>query len=156
MVAPAQLSQRLWRVPASITLAQCILESGWGQSQLARRCNNYFGVKAIQGQDYVELPTVEVVEGRNVAELARFARYPSAIESFSAHGKLLATLPRYADAMRHTGDYAAFAAAIKVAGYSTNPAYALQLVDLVEYYELNKYDITPPDSPDAPAAKEAA
>ena len=154
MVCPAQMSQSKWGVPASVTLAQCILESSWGQSQLTRRCNNYFGVKAMEGDDYAEFATDEVIQGRTVVEQAKFRRYPSAIESFSAHARLLATLERYAPAMRHSTDPTAFASALRMCGYSTNPRYALQLLELMHEFNLEHYDILPP--PDQPAAQETA
>lgn len=154
MVAPAQLSQRQYRIPASVTLAQAILESSWGTSQLARRCNNYFGIKALPGQEYGEFPTHEVVQGRTVAEMAAFARYPSAIESFAAHARLLAEDPRYAPAMRHVDDPLAFAVAIRVCGYSTNGTYSLLLSQLIDDYKLEQYDL--PDPPQGAAGMAAA
>lgn len=155
MVAPAQTSARVWGVPASVTLAQCILESAWGTSQLARQANNYFGIKAVQGQAYVELPTHEVVKGRTVAELAEFAKYGTVLDCFAAHAHLLAALPRYAPAMAHKGDPFAFAQLLQTCGYSTNPNYASGLRGLITEYELTQYDVLP--SPETPAAmKEAA
>lgn len=154
MVCPAQMSASKWGVPASVTLAQCILESGWGQSRLARRANNYFGVKAIPGEDYCEFPTTEVLQGRTVREMAEFARYPSAIESFNAHARLLATRSQYARAMRHAGDPVAFASALKACGYSTDPTYGFLLIELMDEFNLQRYDIPPPADP--AAAKEVA
>ncbi len=152
MVTPALLSQREHGVPASVTLAQCILESNWGTSQLARRCNNFFGVKAIQGEQYEEFTTREVVSGRSVVELARFAKYPSAIESFEAHARLLATCSRYAPAMRLRDNSAQFAVALKLCGYSTEPTYPQRLGELVVQFHLTQYDTLLP----TPPAQEAA
>lgn len=155
MVAPAQIAQRKWDVPASVTLAQAILESAWGQSQLARRCNNYFGIKALPGEAYEEFTTREVVTGRSVSELARFAKYPSAIESFDAHGRLLATLPRYSAAMAHKDDPAAFTIHLADCGYSTEPLYGTRLYELILQLDLEQYD-TPPQPDEPAAAQEAA
>ena len=154
VVTPAQLTQRRYGIPASVTLAQCILESSWGDSQLARRANNYFGVKAIQGDSYMEFSTREVVSGRSVQELAKFARYPSAIESFEAHARLLSKIGRYKPAIAKLPDLESFCQQLQVCGYSTNPDYGHQLIDLVDYYELRQYDFQP--QPDQPAAQEAA
>lgn len=154
MVAPAQMSQAKWGVPASVTLAQCILESGWGQSQLAQRYSNFFGIKAGTDSAYVEFPTSEVVAGRTVRELARFAKYSSAIESFDAHARLLSTADRYASAMRHVDDPPAFCAALRICGYSTEPDYAFRLISLMNEYDLEQYDI--PRPPDEPAAQQEA
>ena len=154
MVTAAQLTQRKYGVPASVTLAQCILESAWGTSQLSRRANNYFGVKSIQGQDYAEFTTREVVSGRSVVELARFARYPSAIESFEAHAKLIAKIERYRPAMAVLPDVEKFCYQIQGCGYSTDPDYGMRLMDLIDYHELQQYDLNP--EPDRPAEQVAA
>lgn len=155
MVAPAQMTQRKYGVPSSVTLAQCILESAWGTSQLARRCKNYFGIKALPGEAYVQFTTREVVTGRSVAELARFAKYPSAIESFEAHGKLLSSSRRYELAMEFAHSAAAFCAGLQVGGYSTEPEYAHELMALIDQHGLEQYDIKPePD--DTAAVREAA
>ena len=155
MVAPAQLSQAKWGVPASVTLAQCILESAWGTSQLARRANNYFGVKASPGDGYCEFTTREVVQGRSVQELARFAKYPSAIESFDAHARLLASTERYRPCMQFAGNCAQFAISLKLCGYSTEPAYPQRLGELGLQLNLTQYDNPSPDGP-ATIQEEAA
>src|SRR5260370_36318992 len=120
MVTAAQLTQRRYRIPASVTLAQCILESAWGTSQLSRRANNYFGVKALQGGDYMEFSTREVVSGRSVMEMANFARYPSAIESFDAHGRLHAHISRYRPCFDALPSLEKFCEELRLCGYSTN------------------------------------
>jgi flagellum-specific peptidoglycan hydrolase FlgJ len=145
MVSAARITMHEYGVPASVTLAQCILESSWGQSQLARRANNYFGVKALQGKDYMEFTTREVVQGRSVLEQAAFARYPSPFESFEAHGKLLATLPRYSPAMLVRADPVRFCEQLFLCGYSTDSHYPERLTELIDMYQLRQYDITPPD-----------
>jgi flagellum-specific peptidoglycan hydrolase FlgJ len=145
VVPPAQAAQRKWGVPASVTIAQAILESsnqlGWGQSQLAREANNY-----------IELPTHEYIHG--VCELveADFARYQDAGESFDAHARLLATASRYAPAMAVRSDPASFAGKLQSCGYSTSPTYASMLTKLISIYDLTQYDIQPEDGP----AKEVA
>ena len=156
MVLPAQTTARAWRVPASVTLAQCICESAWGTSQLSRQANNYFGIKAVAGATaYVELPTHEVVAGKTVSEMAKFARFGTVVDCFAAHAHLLDTLPRYAPAMAHAGDPFAFARQLQLCGYSTNPDYAAELGQLIRHYNLQQYDVDP--SPETPAAmKEAA
>lgn len=159
MVVPAQLAQRKWKTLASVTLAQCILESAWGQSQLARRANNYFGVKALPNAAYMEFSTREVVTGRSVMELAKFAKYPSAIESFDAHAKLLATLSRYQPCMRAAalGNAHSVCVQLQLDGYSTNPDYAAQLTALIQQHNLTQYDLTPlPEAPAAQPNQEAA
>jgi flagellum-specific peptidoglycan hydrolase FlgJ len=149
MAVPAALeSQRATGVPASITLAQAILESGWGQTSLAKKAFNYFGIKAarhVAPGSYVEMPTHEVFNGHSVEEMADFARYASVEESFKAHALLLAQAPRYAPAMAVRTDAVKFAAAIQKCGYSTNPYYAQVLMRLVSEFDLTQYDQHPSD-----------
>ena len=159
VVPPAQAAQRKWGVPASVTIAQAILESsnqlGWGQSQLAREANNYFGIKAVHATDpntYIELPTHEYIHGVCEMVEADFARYQDAGESFDAHARLLATASRYAPAMAVRSDPASFAGKLQSCGYSTSPTYASMLTKLISIYDLTQYDIQPEDGP----AKEVA
>jgi flagellum-specific peptidoglycan hydrolase FlgJ len=140
MVPAAELSMQQWRIPASVTLAQCILESSWGQSDLAKDCKNFFGVKAQQGQAYEAFPTAEYEHGQRVIEAADFAKYPSAEESFYAHAQLLATLPRYKPAMKDVGNYVDFCMELQVCGYSTSPTYAASLLELIRELNLTQYD----------------
>jgi flagellum-specific peptidoglycan hydrolase FlgJ len=151
VVPAAMATARLCGVPASITLAQAILESGWGASSLARQANNFFGIKAASTTDpnsYAEFPTTEFVNGRSVRELAAFARYPSPAASFQAHAALLESAPRYAQAMAHREEPEDFAVALQACGYSTNPKYAQLLMQLVEDFDLAQYD-----TPAAPATQ---
>ena len=133
-------------VPASITLAQAIVESGWGNTALARKANNYFGIKALAHacpDDYIAFSTSEFVDGRQTTIMARFARYQSPQESFAAHAHLLSAAPRYAPAMAVRTDPAKFAAELQACGYSTNPDYATGLMKLVDQYNLTQYDLPP-------------
>jgi flagellum-specific peptidoglycan hydrolase FlgJ len=161
MVIPAaQAAQRKWGIPASVTIAQSILESsnqlGWGQSQLAREANNYFGIKAehlAKPGTYVEFPTKEYVHGKIQVEEADFARYEDVNGSFEAHAKLLAVAQRYRPAMAVAKDPEAFARQLQLCDYSTNPTYASGLTHLISLYDLTQYDV-PPD-PTATQAKVA-
>jgi flagellum-specific peptidoglycan hydrolase FlgJ len=136
----AKLTQEQYKVPASITIAQAILESGWGRTGLALEANNYFGIKAAPGQDYAEFRTAEFVHGQRQIVMADFARYPSVSASFAAHAKLIATSQRYAPAMVASGDASAFATALQACGYSTSPTYASSLMQLVKQFNLTAYD----------------
>jgi len=144
MAVPAALeTQRLLGVPASITIAQAILESGWGQTGLAKKANNFFGIKAtdhVAPDSYIELPTREVIYGHNVEELAKFARYATPTDSFKAHAVLLAQSSRYQPAMAVRLDAAQFAAELRKCGYSTNPVYEQSLMKLVNEFDLTQYD----------------
>lgn len=150
VVPAAQSSQRVYGVPASITIAQAILESGWGQSALARQCNNFFGIKAAahaEPESYQEFPTTEFVDGRRTQVMAAFAKYPSPAMCFAAHARLLALAPRYKPAMLVRNDVMAFAQHLQICGYSTNPNYASSLMALVKEYDLTQYDVQQPEPP---------
>jgi flagellum-specific peptidoglycan hydrolase FlgJ len=143
MVGSAQAGQAKYGVPASVTLAQCILESGWGTTALSRTACNYFGVKAHHHNDpstYVEYPTAEYESGRRVMIHALFEKYPDARASFEDHARLLAVSPRYAPAMTHRSDPKLFAEQLQACGYSTSPTYGKMLGEIIDAYELTRYD----------------
>jgi len=159
-VPAAMASMRLTGVPASITLAQGALESAWGLSDLAQEANNYFGIKATQGEDYAEFPTTECVHDVKEHVLAKFAKYVSVADAYAAHAHLLSAIPRYAPAMAVRHDPAQFALELQNCGYSTsedehgNKIYASQLMQLVKEFNLTQYDIEP--EPPAQAQSKAA
>lgn len=138
-------------VPASVTIAQAILESGWGRTRLATEFNNFFGIKANQEQladsDYCEFKTHEEVNGTLEEITARFAQYATPLESFTAHALLLCR-PHYAAAMARKDDVDAFCWALgpKTAahpegcGYSTLVQYHDRLMALIRQFELTKHD----------------
>lgn len=143
-VEPAKASQRRYGVPASVTIAQAILESGWGRSELATKANNYFGIKcSAQASPHqigcVNKDTWEHLNGNDVTVTASFRRYVSMTDSFLDHGLFLQK-PRYAHAMAAT-DPDEFARRIHAAGYATDPGYANKLISLMDQYGLRKHDI---------------
>ena len=153
-VEPARETQRMYGVPASVTIAQAILESGWGGSELATRANNYFGIKcaAVASPHQIgciDKATWEHLNGNDVTVTASFRRYASMRDSFLDHGLFL-TKPRYAAAFKAaTPDE--FAHEIWRAGYATDPQYPAQLVRLMDQYELRQYD--DPKQQEAPMPK---
>jgi Mannosyl-glycoprotein endo-beta-N-acetylglucosaminidase/Putative peptidoglycan binding domain len=137
-VGPAQASHKATGVPASVTLAQAIIESGWGDSHMGDAWN-FFGIKA-QGDDpFVVVRTREVVGGKDVFINAKFRRYASMEECFRAHGEFLRDNPRYAPAFR-TKDAESFARAIHAAGYATDPHYSDALIGIMRENNLTQYD----------------
>jgi flagellum-specific peptidoglycan hydrolase FlgJ len=153
VVPLAQASAVKWGVPASITLAQWMLESAWGQSELTLQANNCFGIKSSSlalPATCVEFPTAEFAGGRRVIVQAHFARYASLAAGFDAHAKLLATSPRYRTAMASSHNVEVFAQRLQACGYSTNPNYAQELLQLVQFHDLTQYDGHP--SPSVAAA----
>jgi flagellum-specific peptidoglycan hydrolase FlgJ len=160
IVVPAQSAQKKWNVPASISIAQAILESsnksGWGQSSLALEANNYFGIKALhvdQPNTYVAHLTHEYLNNHLDLVEAKFQRYASIADSFEAHARLLATARRYRPAMADCQNPGAFALQLEACGYSTSPEYAEMLQRLIRIYDLTQYDV-PHDTP--AKAQEAA
>jgi flagellum-specific peptidoglycan hydrolase FlgJ len=130
-------------VPASVTIAQAILESYWGSSRLAREANNYFGIKAQTRQGSagtVWFDVWEVIGGRNVVRSEPFRAYNDIAESFVDHGRFFTENTRYAAAMAARADAQQFAREINRAGYATDPAYASKLIALMDRYNLYRYD----------------
>ena len=138
VIGAAQAAEKKWKVPASVSLAQWIVESGWGKHEPAGS-NNPFGIKASVGRPYVEAVTHEFVHGRYITVRARFAKFGSVIDAFDAHAKLLATHPAYAHAMA-AGSPDEFAERL-TGVYATQPHYGDNLVLTMRKYELEKYDV---------------
>ncbi|MFM7053718.1 MAG: glucosaminidase domain-containing protein [Bacteroidota bacterium] len=122
-------------VPASITLAQGILESDAGNSNLAREANNHFGIKCHKewtGETYI-------MDDDTKDEC--FRKYRSVLDSYDDHGMFLRTRPRYATLFElDITDYQGWAHGLKKAGYATNPKYAELLIKLIEEHGLHQYD----------------
>jgi flagellum-specific peptidoglycan hydrolase FlgJ len=139
-VAPAAVaSQRKYGVPASVTIAQAIDESGWGQSNLAVNDHNLFGIKGTGPAGSYQEPTQEYENGRLVTTTSSFRVYRSAGQSVDDHGRLLATSAYYRQAMAVRGDPNAFATAL-TGVYATDPGYGAKLVGLMQQYDLYRYD----------------
>jgi len=140
----ARESQALTGVPASVTVAQAILESNWGLSGLAQSANNYFGIKAMGslGNDgVVYLPTSEYDDSGQLYEtVSAFRAYKSLADSMADHASLLETSARYSGAMKVANDPKQFAEMIADEGYSTDPSYADKLVALMDHYNLYQLD----------------
>jgi Mannosyl-glycoprotein endo-beta-N-acetylglucosaminidase len=140
----ARQTASLTGVPASVTVAQAILESDWGRSTLAQNANNYFGMKVMGtlGNDgLVWMPTSEYdASGQLYQTTSAFRAYKSLADSMADHDRLLANASRYAGAMQVKNDPKQFASMIAQEGYSTDPAYADKLVALMDKYNLYQLD----------------
>ena len=122
-------------VPASITLAQGILESADGNSPLAKYANNHFGIKCHAGW------TGETFIMDDDAKNECFRKYNSVYDSYKDHSDFLATRSRYDELFDlKLTDYKGWAKGLKKAGYATNPKYANILIHLIETHELYQYD----------------
>lgn len=124
-----------YKVPASITLAQGILESGNGQSKLARHGKNHFGIKC--HNDW-KGKTMKLDDD---APKECFRVYKKVEDSYRDHSEFLSKSKRYASLFKlNITDYQAWAKGLKSAGYATLPTYANVLINLIETYDLQQYD----------------
>jgi flagellum-specific peptidoglycan hydrolase FlgJ len=143
-VAPgAVAAQRSYGVPASVTIAQAIDESGWGQSSLAAKDHNLFGIKGTGPAGSDPLRTQEYDNGQSVTRIASFRIYHNFGESIDDHGKLLATSEYYRRSMAYRQDPNAFAATL-TGVYATDPDYGAKLISLMRQYDLYRYDVAAP------------
>jgi len=129
------------KVPACITLAQGMLESGNGNSPLSRNANNHFGIKCHNewgGDTYI-------MDDDSAGEC--FRKYSDVLESFTDHSMFLKSRSRYSPLFElPLTDYKAWCYGLKKAGYATDPRYAERLIEIIEKYklqELNSIEPTP-------------
>lgn len=141
-------------IPASIKLAQALLESNAGRSELARKANNHFGIKCggdWNGKTYHKEDD-DYRNGRLVKSCFRV--FKSVEESFVAHSEFLRNPSKYSRYnflfSYESTDYKSWAHGLKKAGYATAPTYAQRLIKLIEDYELYKYDQAIDHVPDMP------
>jgi flagellum-specific peptidoglycan hydrolase FlgJ len=156
-VAPGAIAmQSRYGIPAAVTIAQAIDESGWGQSALAIRDHNLFGIKGTGPAGTDMLPTQEYQNGQYVSVTAPFRVYHNVAESIADHGNLLATNSVYQHAMadRHIPD--AFATDL-TGVYATDPNYGTSLIAIMRLYNLYQFS-APASAPaqHAPAPQAAA
>lgn len=122
-------------VPASVTLAQGILESGAGKGKLALSANNHFGIKCHKEW------TGDSVKHDDDAAQECFRKYEHPQESYKDHSLFLTSRPRYSSLFKlDKGDYQAWAKGLKAAGYATDVKYPDKLIGLIERFELYKFD----------------
>lgn len=126
----------LHKVPACITLAQGMLESGNGNSDLCRKANNHFGIKCHKewgGETYI-------MDDDEKNEC--FRKYSSALESYSDHSLFLYSRSRYASLFElPITDYKGWCYGLKAAGYATDPKYPERLIAIIEKYKLHEYNV---------------
>jgi flagellum-specific peptidoglycan hydrolase FlgJ len=138
VAAGAIAAQHRYGVPAAVTIAQAIDESGWGQSQLAAQDHNLFGIKGTGPAGSVPMPTQEYVNGQPVSTSASFRVYHNAAQSIDDHGRLLARSGYYQQAMAERQHPDRFAAAL-TGVYATDPNYGANLISLMRRYDLYRY-----------------
>ena len=134
--APAAVkNMRFYRIPASITLAQGVLESGYGEGTLAKKANNHFGIKCHKGW-----------KGKSIThdddeKDECFRSYKNPLKSYRDHSLFLVDRDRYKDLFElKRKDYKGWARGLKAAGYATDPKYAEKLISLIERFNLTRFD----------------
>ena len=142
LIGPAaQACHKSTGVPASITVSQAALESGWGESGLTKTAKNLFGIKAdsLWRGDTVTLDTKEFIRGQWVVVPAKWRKYPTWQASVDDHAAFLKRNPRYKDCFLCVSTQT-FARALLKAGYATDPDYADKLIRLIGTYNLGSLD----------------
>ena len=149
-VAPGAIAaQRTYGVPAAVTIAQAIEESGWGQSTLAAQDHNLFGIKGAGPAGSGSYPTQEFQNGQWVTTTAQFRAYDDIAQSIEDHGKLLATSGYYTAAMAVRQAPDSFAQAL-TGVYATDPSYGTNLISLMQRFGLYRFGAS--SQPAAPAS----
>lgn len=142
-IKDAQALQEKTGIPASITLAQIMLESSGnnkgGLSGLAANAKNLFGVKGVGNAGGILQTTTEVINGIPKTMMATFKKYKSYYDSMVDHANVL-SLPRYQTYLKSANTIEDFAAGIQKGGYATDPQYADKLVNIIKTNNLNQYD----------------
>ena len=128
-----------YRVLPSVTVAQAILESGWGRSSLSTSAHNLFGIKGSYNGHSVVMRTREVYGGRSVYVNANFRAYANNSESVTDHGRFLNVNSRYRNLLGDT-NYVSVANKLRQDGYATDPSYANALINLIRTYNLTQLD----------------
>lgn len=131
----AMSNMKNFGIPASIILAQGILESGAGQSKLAATSNNHFGIKC-----YTDWKGETTYHDDDTSQEC-FRKYKNPKESYQDHADIVSKRKRYASLFDlPKGDYKAWATGLKNAGYATDPSYPQKLINYIESYNLQEYD----------------
>ncbi|MGX7244689.1 glycoside hydrolase family 73 protein [Enterococcus quebecensis] len=138
IAAEAKLLQKQTNLFASITIAQAILESDWGRSDLAVEAKNLFGIKGAYNEQSSIMPTDEFIDGERITIDDSFKKYNTIQESMIDHIEFLKG-GTY-EAIKTSKNYQEAAVALQNGGYATDPDYAEKLIELIEEFKLNRYD----------------
>ncbi|NHN25384.1 LysM peptidoglycan-binding domain-containing protein [Flavobacterium jejuense] len=131
----AKLNMKQYGIPASIILAQGILESGAGNGRLCKEANNHFGIKC-----HKEWNGPSITHDDDAAQEC-FRKYDDPSESYRDHSLFLTSRSRYNKLFElDKGDFKSWAKGLKAAGYATDPKYPSKLIGIIERYQLDKYD----------------
>ncbi len=143
----AEINQQKYGIPASVTVAQAILESNWGTSDLVRKTKNHFGMKCFKGAAGVisigcaNSPTTECSKEQGCYPTeAMFRVYRTAADSFADHGHTLYESSRYDPAFKHTDNADQFIREVHKAGYATDPNYTDKIIKLMKEHNLYRFN----------------
>lgn len=135
------------KILASLTIAQAILESNWGRSTLAQAPNyNLFGIKGDYNGAYCTFPTSEYINGKWCTVNANFRKYPSWAESLADHSALFNRWDRYSN-LRNNYNYRDVCNKVREDGYATDPSYSIKLINIIEQYNLTRFDTETTNTP---------
>lgn len=145
--ALAREDMRKSKILASLTIAQAILESNWGRSALAQAPNyNLFGIKGDYNGAYCTFPTSEYINGKWCTVNANFRKYPSWAESLANHSALFNRWDRYSN-LRENYNYRDVCNKVREDGYATDPSYSVKLINIIEQYNLTRFDTETTNTP---------
>lgn len=145
--ALAREDMRKSKILASLTIAQAILESNWGRSALAQAPNyNLFGIKGDYNGAYCTFPTSEYINGKWCTVNANFRKYPSWAESLADHSALFNRWDRYSN-LRNNYNYRDVCNKVREDGYATDPRYSIKLINIIEQYNLTRFDTETTNTP---------
>ena len=131
----ARKQMKVYKIPASITMAQGILESGHGESTLATKGNNHFGIKC-----HKEWKGKKIFHDDDKEDEC-FRSYRNPVKSYKDHSLFLVNRDRYRFLFDlNKKDYKSWAEGLKKAGYATDPEYAKKLISLIERFNLTRFD----------------
>lgn len=141
---PSQDIYEKYGVLPSITIAQAILESDWGRSDLSVEANNYFGIKGSYQNQSVTMTTAEFENEQEVSKDEVFKKYDTFITSLEDHAALLVdgttwNADQYQSVLS-ASDYEEAARQLQASGYATDPDYAKKLIEVIQAHDLMKYD----------------
>ena len=142
--AYAKVLQSEYGVLPSISIAQAILESNWGNSELSEKYNNFYGIKGSEEANTVLMNTKEFVDEEWIEINGRFRIYDSWQDSMNAHTKLFVEgttwNPQQYAAVLAADNYRDATFALQASGYATDPTYPEKLIELIQQYKLDQFD----------------
>lgn len=142
--AYAKVLQSEYGVLPSISIAQAILESNWGNSELSEKYNNFYGIKGSEEANTVLMNTKEFVDEEWIEINGRFRIYENWQDSMNAHTKLFVEgttwNPQQYAAVLAADNYRDAAFALQASGYATDPTYPEKLIELIQQYKLDQFD----------------